>query len=161
MFRKKYFTIAVSLLLCIALFGCASLQRKFTRRKEKEEDEPLIVTSFNYSKDLRSDELYKKHFLYWKTWHTELIDRLDEDAKKRSSCYNHMYMHLQEMQKYLDELKAKEMEKYRKKMEGIEKDVKERRLTRISRLRIKRSLEKTFRQITKRFSFSDVKENLD
>ena len=52
---KRYFSYVVVLILCLAVTGCAALQRKFTRRKKKEEKVTAVVTRFDYSKELRVD----------------------------------------------------------------------------------------------------------
>ena len=104
MLKSKHLIYPTIFVLCLSLVGCAAMQRKFARRKKEKEEKhaPIIVKTFDYSKDLRVDELYKRHFLFWQSWHSELIDRMDSSYKKRSECYAHIISSLSEMNKYLN-----------------------------------------------------------
>lgn len=154
-YRVLIFTI-----LIVLLSGCAGLQRKFVRKpKEKERPTPVVQT-VDYSIGLRAEELYKKHFLFWQSWHTELIDRLGDNFKKRTVCYDQLISSLKSMRKYLAEEKARELDLFLLQIEALEKDLKKDRLNATETYRIKMVLEKTKRQIDKKFSYRDVKEYL-
>ncbi len=157
---RRTLTCVIILIFCISFSGCAGLQRKFTRKKKKEEKLSPVITIYDYSKELRVDELYKKHLLFWQSWQTELIDRLDSPYKKRTSCYDYMVTSLMEMKKYLASPKSEELEEFIKKIKSIEPVVKTKRLSKSEKNRIKILLEKTKRQIDKSFSYSDVKDHL-
>ena len=101
MHKTKILRYIVILFLCLSFAGCATLQKKFVRKKKEEEKPAPVITMYDYSKDLRTDELYKKHFLFWKTWQLELIGRMDATYKKRNDCYDHIIANLMEMQRYL------------------------------------------------------------
>ena len=58
----------VIIVLCISIAGCAGMQRKFARKKKQEEKITPVVTTYDYAKEQRVDELYKKRFLFWKSW---------------------------------------------------------------------------------------------
>ena len=162
MFRKRFFISIFALVLLVSFTGCAALQRKFTRKKKKEEGRIVpVITTYDYSKDLRVEELYKKRFLFWKTWHSELIDRMDAGHKKRSACFDNALENMIEMRKYLASPKAEELDPYIKKMMSIGKDIEEERLTRSEEYNIRQALEKIKRQINKNFSFSDVEGFLE
>jgi hypothetical protein len=115
----------------------------------------------DYGKDLRVGELYKKHFLYWKTWQTELIDRIDGTYKKRIECYDHSLMHLLEMERYLGGTKAEELQVFIAQIKSIDPDIRKKRLSKSEILNITHLLEKTKRQIDKKFSYLDVKNFLE
>ncbi len=89
MFRK---TVAWGLVLILffSFTGCAALQRKFVRKKKKQEAPAPVITTFDYSKELRVDELYKRHFLFWKTWHLERSEerRVGKECRSRWSPYH-------------------------------------------------------------------------
>jgi len=150
-------------ILCISitLAGCAGMQRKFARKKPEEKKPAPVITTFDYAKELRVDELYKKRFLFWKSWHGELIDRMDGGYKKRAECYGQMMENLLEMQKYLNGQKSAEIEAFITEIKSIDPDVKKKDLTNSERYRIKQVLEKTKRLIDKRFAYSDVKDFLE
>ncbi|MFC1509635.1 hypothetical protein ACFL60_08140 [Candidatus Omnitrophota bacterium] len=160
--KNKIFISIFIFLLSISFMGCAALQRKFVRKKkEKEEKAMPIITTFDYSKDLRVEELYKKHYLYWQSWQTELIERLDAGHKKRISCYDYTMKHLLDMEKYLTEPKMSELGVIIREIKDVDIKVKEKNLSKNNKYQIKRLLEKTLRQIQKRFSYGDVKDHLE
>jgi len=161
MLRKRPLTYIVILIVAISFTGCAGLQRKFSRKKKKEEKIAPVITTYDYSKELRVDELYKRHFLFWKSWQSELIERIDGSYKKRVSCYDHTVSSLMEMKKYLASSKAEELEPFIAKIKAVGLQIKDKRLTKIKRHRIKLLLEKIKRQIDKEFSYSDVKDFLE
>ena len=161
MVKNKFIFYTVILVLCISLAGCAGLQRKFTRQKKQEEKIGPIITTYDYAKELRVDELYKKHFLFWKTWQSELIDRMDDSCKKRIECYDEALENLKEMKKYLNDIKAQELEPFLSEITSIGPAIKKDRLTNSEKYKMQQLLEKTKRQIEKRFSYSDVKGSLE
>ncbi len=161
MFRNRTLIFIFILLLCISFTGCAGLQRKFARKKKKEERPSPVITTYDYSKELRVDELYKKHLLFWQSWQTELLGRLDATYKKRASCYDYTVASLMEMKKYLASPKAEELDEFIKNIKSIDPVIKKKRLSKGEKNRIKSLLEKTKRQIDKRFSYSDVKDYLE
>jgi len=57
-------------------------------------------------KELRVDELYKKHFLFWKSWQEKLIERLDDSYKKRIVCYDRL-LRILELEKVPDPASGK------------------------------------------------------
>lgn len=161
MFKNRPIFYPIILVLCIFLTSCAGLQRKFTRNKKEEAKSAPIVTTYDYAKELRVDELYKKHFLFWKTWQSELIDRMDDSCKKRIECYDEALENLKEMKKYLNDIKAQELEPFLSGITSIDLAIKKDRLTNSEKYKMQQLLEKTKRQIEKRFSYSDVKGSLE
>ncbi len=159
--KNRVLTFVFILMLCISFSGCAGLQRKFTRKKKKEEKEAPVITTYDYSKERRLDELYKKRYLFWQSWHLELIDRLESNYKKRISCHDHALENLMEMKKYLKSPKDKELEVFIKEIKSTQSTLKEKRLSKGAINKLRNVLEKTKRQIQKKFSYSDVKEFLE
>ena len=155
------FRYAVIIILSISIAGCAGMQRKFSRKKHKEEKISTVVTTYDYAKELRVDELYKKRFLFWKSWQGELIDRMGDGYKKRAECYDQLMQNLLEMQKYLNDEKYKEIESFIVEIKSVDHDIKKIDLTQSERYRIMQLLEKTRRRIDKRFSYSHVKNYLE
>jgi len=160
MFRSSSIKYIVILILCISLTGCAALQRKFVRKKKKEEKISAVITTHDYSKELRVDELYKKHFVFWKSWQSELIDKMDFNYKKRVTCFDNIIESLNEMRKYLADSKAEELEQFIKEIKSIDPDIKKKRLSKNRKYKMKRLLERTKRQIDKNFSYAEVKDQL-
>ncbi|MFH1479561.1 MAG: hypothetical protein ABIG92_07335 [Candidatus Omnitrophota bacterium] len=161
MIRNRHLNIFIVAMALVSFCGCEAVQRKFVRKKKKEEMISAIVKTKDYSKDLRVDELYKKHFLYWKVWQTELIDRLDATLKKRESCYLYTLSSLDEMVKYLSGAKKEELKGIVNEIKSIEGLVYKKNLLGMEKYKIKNVLEKTKRTIYKNFSFDDVKDYLE
>ena len=159
--NSRILTKFIILVLCFSLTGCAGLQRKFVRKKKQQDRVAPVVTTRDYSKGLRVAELYKKHFLFWKAWQLELIDRLDAAYKKRVSCYDYTVDSLMEMKKYMRASKAEELDPFIKDIESMESLIKKKRLTKSQKYKIKQVLERTRRQIEKKFSYEDVKDHLE
>jgi len=137
------------------------MQRKFARRKKDEPKTPAIVTTYDYPIEKRVDELYKKRFLFWKSWQGELIDRIGDGYKKRTECYNELMQNLLEMQKYLNDEKYKELDAFIAQIKTVDEPVKKIDLTNNEKYKISQLLEKTKRLIDKRFSYSKVKNSLE
>ena len=155
------FKYAVIIILCISIAGCAGVQRKFARKKKEEAKTPAIVTMYEYPIAERVDELYKKRFLFWKSWQGELIDRMEDNYKKRTECYDELMQNLLEMQKYLNDEKYKELTAFVTEIKTVDPAVKKIDLTNSERYRITQLLEKTKRLIDKRFSYTHVKGYLE
>ncbi|MBU1913487.1 MAG: hypothetical protein KKB22_08145 [Candidatus Omnitrophica bacterium] len=158
---NKLWRYAVIILLCVFIAGCAGLQRKFARKKKEEVKQLPIVTTYDYAKERRVDELYKKRFLFWKSWQGELIDRMGDSYKKRTECYDELMQNLLEMQKYLNDEKYKELEIFITEIKSVGPDVKKIDLRGSGKYRITQILEKTKRLIDKRFSYTKVKDFLE
>lgn len=152
---------AVIIILCVSIAGCAGVQRKFARKKKEEAKTPAIVTTYDYPVEQRVDELYKKRFLFWKSWQGELIDRMGDGYKKRTECYDQLMQNLIEMQKYLNDEKYKELEAFIAQIKTVDGPVKKIDLTNNERYKISQLLEKTKRMIDKRFSYTHVKDYLE
>lgn len=160
MIKNRLFRCALILILCISFTGCAALQRKFARRKKEKEKAAPVVTTYDYAKELRVGELYKKHFLFWKTSQSELIDRIDSGYKKRSGLYDRVVANLMDMEGYLTAPKRDELRPFKTEITSIEPEIKKKRLSENSKYKIRQLLERTKREIEKHFSYSDVEGSL-
>ena len=63
----------VALIVLISFTGCTALQKKFVRKKRKEEKPAPVITTYDYSKELRVDELYKKHFPQYLSYQSAIL----------------------------------------------------------------------------------------
>jgi hypothetical protein len=160
MMKYMRFKVVIVIVLCLCIAGCGGLQRKFARKKKEEVKTPAIVTTYDYPIAERVEELYKKRFLFWKSWQGELIDRIDDNYKKRVECYDQLMQNLFEMQKYLSDEKYKELEAFITEIKSVGPVVKKMDLRGSEKHRVAQVLEKTKRLIDKRFSYSKVKDSL-
>lgn len=77
--------------LLLALLGCDAFVRKFTRKPKHENlpVEEMVVAPEEYKgQEMSKEELYRQYFLFWKTWHDELLLSLREkrSQKKQIDC---------------------------------------------------------------------------
>jgi len=107
------------------------------------------------------EELYKKRFLFWRTWQGELIERMDGLYKKRIECYDQAIMNLKEMRKYLSDPKAEELAPFIEKISSIDPNIRKKKLSKSEQYNMTQLLENTKRQIDKQFSYSKVKDFLE
>jgi len=99
---KKILSVLLFCFLLLDLVGCEAFTRKFTR-KSKKSDVPtqMVLTPEEYKgPDMTKEELYRQHYLYWGSWHDELINALTQKTslKKKIDC-------AQEELKYLVNMK--------------------------------------------------------
>jgi hypothetical protein len=161
MMKYMRFKVVIVIVLCLCITGCAGMQRKFSRKKPQEEKVSPVVTTYDYPIEQRVEELYKKRFLFWKSWQGELIDRMDDTYKKRIECYDQLMQNLFEMQKYLSGEKNKELEAFITEIKSVGPVVKKMDLRGSEKHRVAQVLEKTKRLIDKRFSYSKVRDSLE
>jgi len=154
--RRKFlwFLFAVAVL---SLSGCATLKRKFVRKKKKEEKQKVVLALEDYDKLIDYHELYKKHYLLWGYWHDELISALEKSYKKQRVCIDQVLEHLDSLKKYITPEKASLLEEYISRLEKIRKRLYGRSLNDIEKDRISRELEKLKRLIDKEFRYSEIK----
>ncbi len=73
--RSKAYVLVLLLSLAAGLYGCESLQRKFSRKPKGPVDRPSPVTRFqDYRQALSPIERYRKHLLVFEYWNAELLD---------------------------------------------------------------------------------------
>jgi len=96
--------------------GCEAFTRKFTR-KSKNENLPqteMVLVPEEYRDTMGKEELYHKYFLFWKSWHDELINSLSIGAnhKKQIGSANEAIKNLEQLKAYLNAEKQKELDIY-------------------------------------------------
>ena len=161
--RSVVLVCGVLTIVCM-LAGCEAFVRKFTRKPNKEQlprEEMVLVPEEYKAPQMTSEELYRQHFLFWKSWQGELIDRMGDNYKKRTECYYELMQNLLEMQKYLNDQKYNELGVFITEIKSVDPDVKKIDLRGSEQYRITQVLEKTKRLIDKRFSYTKVKDFLE
>ena len=96
------------------LAGCASVQKKFTRKK-KEPTHTAATVYFEegpYQKKYSNAYYYKTHFTMWKSWQDDLINNIGGNRKKTQRNAEEALNHLTEMSHYLMPEKEKELEPF-------------------------------------------------
>lgn len=152
---RKWIVLFVALAVAANLTACDSLQRKFTRKK-KTVKKPRIYQLNKY--DIKpSPELYEKHFAYWRSWSSEIIQRLGDNHKKDARCIEEIIGQVNDMQNLLVDAKANELEKRAKAYERIRDTIVRDQLTDDNRNSVLMDLEREDRNIGRDFCVSKVK----
>jgi hypothetical protein len=100
--RKKIASLLV-LSSLFALPGCASLPKKFIRKKAAPAHTPSVVyiEKGPYQKKYSNEYYYKTHYTLWRTWQDETLDNLNGNAKKLARSAQEAYSNLDQMSRYL------------------------------------------------------------
>jgi len=113
---KNVFSIIAVYFVILNLIGCEAFVRKFTR-KSKNENLPqteMVLVPEEYREIMGKEELYRQYFLFWKSWHDELISSLSLGAnhKKQIGSANEAIKNLEQLKAYLNAEKQKESDIY-------------------------------------------------
>ena len=155
--RILYFITAFLLIVNIA--GCASVQRKFTRKKKEPVKMPHIYQVKTYEKK-PTPELYKKHYVYWESFQSEMISVLGQNHKKDMVCIEHILSNLKDMQNMLMPEKAAELEIHITRLAKINDILVKEDLTKFNMNYVMTTLERESRYIKRGFIYGKVKNNL-
>lgn len=103
--------------------GCEAFVRKFTRKSKKEQlqQEELVLVPEEYTCKATKEELYRQYFLFWKSWHDELINSLTVGAnhKKQITAAGEALKNLEQLKAMLNEEKQKKLEVYIDKLKSL------------------------------------------
>ena len=155
---RKIVAICLACSLLISLAGCApEWQKKFIRKKKDVKKMPRIYQLKRYEKK-PSLELYRKHYVYWETWQSELIEVLGNNSKKDTRCVEEAVGQLKDMQYILVPEKGDKLNPHIKNMEQIRDMIVRGDMTQpTNRDYVKRRLERTDRVVKREFSPNKVK----
>ena len=153
-------TALVLLVFAVLTSGCAQLKEKFIR-KPKDKEEPrryYIVKEYDVRPTM---ELYTKRYIFWKTWHKELLVVIMKDNhKKIVVAVEQDVSNLHDMQRMLVPEKGDQLQPLIDDMTKIENTIKKQKITHANRVRIRRKLENIGRSVKKDFSYRKIKGSL-
>ncbi|MFH1888616.1 MAG: hypothetical protein ABH806_00830 [Candidatus Omnitrophota bacterium] len=155
-------TLAVFLI--IILIGCDAFVRKFTRKQKKEDlpAEEMVLAPEEYKPpQMTKEEIYRHNFLYWQSWHDELINALSARAsqKKQVYCGNEAMKNLEQLRQNLQEAQQKKLDAYINQLKDLVKDISEDTYGNdASRNRLK--AERIRRGVLREFSYNKIKDYL-
>ncbi|MFA5004772.1 MAG: hypothetical protein WC561_01430 [Candidatus Omnitrophota bacterium] len=120
---RKCIAFFIFVFLLVNLTGCESFARKFTRKSKKSGQpiEMVLVPQEYTGPQMSKEELYRQYYLYWQSWHDELINAFTYKAsvKKQVDCANEAAKNLANMGALLNEDKQKKMIMYIDKLKGL------------------------------------------
>ncbi|NQU95551.1 MAG: hypothetical protein HQ549_04900 [Candidatus Omnitrophica bacterium] len=147
---RRFLLISLILLLSMNLAGCASLKKKFTRKKKIEPKASFYhVRAYDVKPSL---ELYEKHYIFWVNWHKELIQELGQNRKSDIRCTEEMTSNLWDMMALLEDDKAAALAPHLDETKKIKEIIKKGNMTTANETRIRRILETEYRDIKRNFS---------
>jgi len=161
---KRIIHLFIVYFLIFSLLGCEAFVRKFTRKRKKENlpKEELVLAPEEYKgPQMSKEELYRQYFLFWKSWHDELIGSLSEGAnrKKQKDCLNETIKNLEQLRALLNDEKKAKLDIYVNQIKNLDKIITQDlygnniALNRLTAEQIKRN-------ILRDFSYSKVKDYL-
>ena len=87
---NKFFFFLFICFLLVNLIGCEAFTRKFTRKSKKSDATvEMVLTPQEYKgPDMTKEQIYRQYYLYWGSWHDELINALTQNLslKKKVDC---------------------------------------------------------------------------
>ena len=124
--KKLFFAVAIYFLV-FNLIGCESFVRKFTRKKNREVQEEMVLVPEPYKNTASKEDMYGQSFIYWKAEHEELISALLENkpAKKRIKSAQESIKHLENMKVLLNDAKQKQLGGYINRMKDLSDNIRD------------------------------------
>jgi len=161
---KIIILLTIYCLLLTTLLGCEAFVRKFTRKPKKENlpQEEMVLQPEEYrAPEMSKEELYRQYFLFWKSWHDELIESLSRDAnhKKQIDCADEAIKNLEHLRTLLNEDKQKKLDIYLIQLNDL-KGLIIKDLYGNSIASNRQSAERIKRNILKEFSYNKIKDYL-
>ncbi|MBU0605879.1 MAG: hypothetical protein KKH77_06285 [Candidatus Omnitrophica bacterium] len=161
---RKISVFAMIFLLAVTLTGCDALQRKFTRKKKETKPIPRLYQLKKY--DVKpSAALYSKHYAYWQSWMSELIQDLGDNHKKDVRCIDEALSQLHDMRNILVQEKADALTKHIRRIEKAREIIIKEGLSQYNKNQVLMTLEREDRIVKSEFTVSriknDIKESFD
>ena len=128
--KSKILLLVTSCSLILTMLGCDAFVRKFTRKPKKANlpKEQMVLAPEEYiPPKMTKEEVYRKYFLYWKSWHDELINALLAGAsqKKQIDCANEALENLEGLRKVLQGAGQKKLDVYINQLKDLKSDLEE------------------------------------
>lgn len=153
---RKVIVILIAVSLATGLVGCDAVQRKFTRKKKYTKPVPRIYQVKKY--DVKpSPELYSKHYAYWQSWMSDLLQDLGDNHKKDVRCIEEAIGQIHDMQNILVPEKAEALEKQIGRLEDIRDTIEKEELSQFNTSRILMDLERVDRTVKRDFDVKHIK----
>jgi len=156
---KKVVAVLVMAAICFNLAGCETLRKKFTPKKKEPVKMPRIYQVKKYEKK-PTPELYRKHFSYWASWHSEMIKTLGKNGKKDRLCIEEIVGNLNDMQNILLPEKAAALKPHIDNLVRVKDIVFNEELSQANKTYVMSTLEREERLIKKEFNYTKVKDKL-
>ncbi|MBI4432962.1 MAG: hypothetical protein HY592_05750 [Candidatus Omnitrophica bacterium] len=154
-----YFLI---IFLLAGFAGCASVQKKFTRKK-KEPARTASVLYFEkgpYQKKYSNAHYYKTHYTLWKSWQDDSVSELNGNQKRLTRNIQEAYSHLSQMANYLVPEKRRELQPWIDSLGKIMRDFERGAVSESQKSMVRSDLERMQRVVAREFYYHKVKEQV-
>jgi GH15 family glucan-1,4-alpha-glucosidase len=148
----------MAVIFTLNLAGCAQVQRKFTRKKKLTKI-PHYHPVRPYEKS-PVPELYQKHYVYWQSWHSELLQVIGDNYKKDRRCISEAISNLRDMQTMLVPEKSAELGKIIAKLETVRAEIEKGGPSGYNTVYLRDILESQGCKVTTKFRYVKVKDCL-
>lgn len=156
MFKRILWVLLI--LLGLESAGCASLQRKFTRKPKEEPARAIMVVDQGpYQKKYSNDYYYKTHYTMWETWEDDLLMSLGGNHKHVTRAAEEAYSHLVSMSAYLKPEKKAQLEPLVKEFYAMEQKIEADRYSVSDEPVMRSDIERLKRLISNDFYYNKVK----
>jgi hypothetical protein len=156
---KKIIAVLLALFMVLNLAGCDALQRKFTRKKKETVKMPRIYQVKKYEKK-PTIELYEKHYVYWVTFQSEILENLGESHKKDVVCIEHIVSNLKDMQAMLVKEKSDQLAPHIERLVRLKDSIEKEEMGHGNKTYAAATLEREDRFIKREFSPKKVRKFL-
>ena len=159
--RNKW-VLSVLCFFLIGLTGCATVQKKFVRKKNEPAHIPSVIyfQEGPYQKKYSNAYYYKTHFTMWKSWQGELLLQWGGNNRKVARCAQEAYSHLTEMSRYLVPEKQTELQPELDSMSRIMKRIDSGSYAESEKGGLRTELEKIKRLVANNFYYDKVKDSV-
>lgn len=153
--------ITAAVLIAAALSGCASMQRKFTRKKKEEPKRSVVyIDEGQYKKKFSNDYYYKSHYTLWKSWQSDWMDLLGGNNKKLERAAQETVGHLESLHGYLKDEKAAELAPMLEELKKMRVQVESGHPSRSEQPAMRGDLERLKRLVANDFYYDRIKDDL-
>lgn len=159
---RKWFWILLIALMVFDAAGCATVQKKFTRKKKEPKHVPtaIYLQEGPYQKKYSNAYYYKSHYTFWKSWHEDLLKQLGGNHKKVARCAQEASGHLNEMYQYLVPEKQSSLKPQVDALNKIAKQIESRQFTQSEEGPMLVELQKIKRIVSNDYYFNKVQNDL-
>ncbi|MFA7271361.1 MAG: hypothetical protein WC090_01430 [Candidatus Omnitrophota bacterium] len=161
--KRRWFLLFTFYFLLFTLCGCEAFVRKFTRKSKKDKVPVEMVLAPEEWKgpQMTKEEQYRQYFVFWQSWQDELINALTQNAsqKKKFDCAQQAMKNLVGLRSLLNESKQKQLDIYLKQLVDLQNDIKSDIYGNANNF-YRQNSEKLKMNISQRFSYSDVKNDI-